>query len=511
MDAFVSRKRRRVSPPREERDVASKQHRQHRHQPHLRPQPAAFAKEEEEEESTEMKLALMMSLFPDTEQSNLLEVLISHDGSVDAALSALSAEKSEQISQLEDADISPHPPPPPAKKERIPSRSTGQFPSTPTIQSSLSCYAITKTPNPLSSSRPSTTPITKKGKTLHLFSPPDIAAHTPCSVIHNFLPAEEANALLTELLDEARSFPRYKFQLFENVVESPHTASLYVASPEERRQQISEYAYNGQYRTDVRQITPYMRAVSAKVQRAVNEEVRKRIRDFYPDGKKLKYQSPREWMPNAAFVNCYDGPAESVGFHSDELTYLGPRAIIGSLSLGVEREFRVRKIVARDDDENNQSKDSSSNKNNRTDAQGQISIHLPHNSLLVMHAEMQEEWKHCIAPAQTISPHPISGNRRINITYRWYRESLHPRHTPRCRCGVPAVLRCSSRKRETRGRYMWMCYAGFSPGRAGCGFFQWAEFDDDGEQIWRGGKKDKVEESDRLSNFVDGIRGDNGQ
>ncbi|KAJ9214152.1 hypothetical protein DTO166G4_4209 [Paecilomyces variotii] len=517
MDAFVSRKRRRVSPPEEERDVASKQH----HQPH--PQPAPFAADEEE--STEMKLALMMSLFPDTEQSKLLEVLISHDGSVDAASSALSAEKRERTSQLEedttDNNISPHLLPP-AKKERI-SKSTGHIPSTPTIQSSLSSYAITKTPNPLlslsssSSSRPSTTtPITKKGKTLHLFSPPDIAAHTPCSVIHNFLPAEEANALLRELLDEARSFPRYKFQLFENIVESPHTASLYVASPEERRQQISEYAYNGQYRTDVRQITPHMRAVSAKVQRAVNEEVRKRIRDFYPDGKKLKYQSPREWMPNAAFVNCYDGPAESVGFHSDELTYLGPRAIIGSLSLGVEREFRVRKIVARDDDENNQSKDSSnssnsSNKNNRTDAQGQISIHLPHNSLLVMHAEMQEEWKHCIAPAQTISPHPISGNRRINITYRWYRESLHPRHTPRCRCGVPTVLRCSSRKRETRGRYMWMCYAGFSPGRAGCGFFQWAEFDDDGEPIWRGRQKDKVEEADRLSNFVDGIRGDNGQ
>lgn len=58
---------------------------------------------------------------------------------------------------------------------------------------------------------------------------------------------------------------------------------------------------------------------------------------------------------------------------------------------------------------------------------------------------------------------------------------------------------------------MWMCYAGFSPGRAGCGFFQWAEFDDDGEPIWKGRQKDKVEEADRLSNFVDGIRGDNGQ
>lgn len=61
------------------------------------------------------------------------------------------------------------------------------------------------------------------------------------------------------------------------------------------------------------------------------------------------------------------------------------------------------------------------------DAQGQISIHLPHNSLLVMHAEMQEEWKHSIHPAKAIDPHPVSGNTRINITYRYYRDAFHPR------------------------------------------------------------------------------------
>ena len=56
-----------------------------------------------------------------------------------------------------------------------------------------------------------------------------------------------------------------------------------------------------------------MRAVSNKVQPAVNEEIAKRIKSHYPDGKKLKYQSPQEWIPNAAFVNCYNGGNESVG------------------------------------------------------------------------------------------------------------------------------------------------------------------------------------------------------
>ncbi len=206
-----------------------------------------------------------------------------------------------------------------------------------------------------------------------------------------------------------------------------------------------------------------------QVELAVNSEIQRRIRDFYPNGKKLQYQSPDEWKANTAFVNCYDGPKENVGYHSDQLTYVGPRPVIGSLSLGVAREFRVRKIVAEDDE--HQKADGS-----LADAQGQISIHLPHNSLLIMGAEMQETWKHSIAQAQAIDPHPLAKNKRINITYRNYKASMHPKYTPRCQCDAPAVLRCATRKKESRGKYMWQC--------DGCSFFQWAEFDDDGEPPW---------------------------
>lgn len=251
-----------------------------------------------------------------------------------------------------------------------------------------------------------------------------------------------------------------------------------------------------------------MRIASARVQERVNEEIRHRIRSIYPDGKKLRFQSPREWVPNAAFVNCYNGPTESVGWHSDELTYLGPRAVIGSLSLGVEREFRVRRVVPttinQDDEDDEAGVGVGSGPGPAVgDTQGQISIHLPHNSLLVMHAEMQEEWKHSISPAQSIEPHPVSGNRRINITYRWYRESLHPRYTPRCHCGSHAILRCVQRKRETRGKYMWMCYSGYAPGGESCSFFQWAEFDDDGEPIWDD-KKESEDAAPTLQDFVEG-------
>lgn len=226
----------------------------------------------------------------------------------------------------------------------------------------------------------------------------------------------------------------------------------------------------------MRKITPQLDKVKERVRDAVNREIAERIRTHH-GGEKLKYQSPEPWSPNAAFVNCYNGPQESVGWHSDQLTYLGPRAVIGSLSLGVTREFRVRRVLPKDTEGSNPA-DSCN-----PDAEGQLAIHLPHNSLLIMHAEMQEEWKHSISPATAIDPHPIAGNKRINITYRDYREEFHPRHTPKCSCDIPCVLRVVQKKRENWGRYFWICHAGNVPGKASCSFFQWAEFDEDGNPV----------------------------
>ena len=241
------------------------------------------------------------------------------------------------------------------------------------------------------------------------------------------------------------------------------------------------------------------------MQEAVNAEIRRRIRTRYPGGRKLPFQSPDPWSPNVAFVNCYNGPRESVGYHSDQLTYLGPRAVIGSLSLGVAREFRVRRIVPRRDDgdhdgeheERDNDDDGDHYDDDPGDAAGQIAIHLPHNSLLVMHAEMQEEWKHSITPARVVDPHPVAGRCRINVTYRDYRASFHPQYTARCRCGIPAVLRVARPQRgrkggagehhgRDRGRYFWMCHGRNAPGPGArsCDFFQWADFDDDGNPSW---------------------------
>ncbi|KAF2147548.1 uncharacterized protein K452DRAFT_314673 [Aplosporella prunicola CBS 121167] len=440
MDAFVSKKRRRSSPSDVDRNIISA--------------PLVV----DDDESTDFKLAVLASLHPELDHPCLLEALLAFDGSVERASDWLKKEQSSKRPQKKLAAVR--------------------------YQSSFTSYTLPRKESEQSQTKPPR--ITQKGKTLHLYSPEDVEKHTPCSIIHNFLPSEEADALLRELLNEVPTFGRQSFKLFDNVVQSPHTMCFYVDSWDEAEQQKTEYVYNGSHVEDVRRTLPEMAKVSRKVQDTVNSEILRRIEHFQ-GGERLKYQSAREWTPNASFVNCYDGGAESVGYHSDQMTYLGPRAVIGSLSLGVAREFRVRKIVARDEEDGGGGGGGGGgDATARADAEGQIAIHLPHNSLLVMHAGMQEEWKHSIAPAAAIDPHPLAGRKRINVTYRHYKPSLHPRFTPRCACGVAAVLRCVQRKRATRGRYMWMCHAGYSAGREGdgCGFFKWAEFDEEGEPVW---------------------------
>ncbi|KAK3943883.1 GRF zinc finger domain-containing protein [Diplogelasinospora grovesii] len=449
MEAFVTRKKRKICPEPEP-------------EPELDPEPQ---NEEESEESTDLKLAMLASLHPDLDQETLLDILLAHDGAVHAASASLSA------------------------AQDIPSPTTKK--SGPRVVGSQTSLKLFTNPSsgPCSSPVPKKSKLlSKKGATLHLYDPDDIAEHTPCSIIHNFLPSGEANALLLELLEESKTFEKITFKLFENVVTSPHTSSFYVGSSMEMDRQRHEYVYNGARLTDVRKITPWLDKVKPLVQAAVNAEIQKRILSSYPGAKKLKYQSPKTWVPNAAFVNCYNGPHESVGWHSDQLTYLGPRAVIGSLSLGVTREFRVRRVVPKKDDPDPDPEAAG----DAGDAEGgQIAIHLPHNSLLVMHAEMQEEWKHSVSPAQAIDPHPLAGNRRINITYRDYREEFHPRYTPRCKCDIPTVLRVVQKKKknENWGRYFWMCHAGNVPDKKGCSFFQWAKFDDDGVPLNTGNRK----------------------
>lgn len=200
MDAFVSRKRKRDDSRKESAQVPT---------PPLDPIAA------DEEESTDFKLAILASLYSSPDENTLLEALLASEGSVEQA--------AEWLTQ---------------RNTSSPRKRTA--PSTVGFQSSLSAYRLSN-----QDGGPTKKPLVKKGQTLHLYSPADIEAHTPCSIIHNFLPKEQADALLLQLLEESPTYQSLEFKLFDKVVWSPHTFCFYVNSLAEAEEQKTEYIYDG--------------------------------------------------------------------------------------------------------------------------------------------------------------------------------------------------------------------------------------------------------------------------
>lgn len=212
MEAFISRKRRNISPLSErppEKPLSSK------HKPDY--------DEAGEEESTDVKLATLASLYPSVTQESLLDSLIKADGSVTAVCEAFDASTYE---------LSP---------KKGSAKGVGYQTSLATFRRSDDGQSGSASKKPKR--------LTRKGQTLHLYTAEDIAAHTPCSIIHNFLPAAEATMLLKELLEAAPTFEKQVFKLFDNVVQSPHSACFYVDSLEEQTRQQTEYLYNGSFLT----------------------------------------------------------------------------------------------------------------------------------------------------------------------------------------------------------------------------------------------------------------------
>lgn len=94
---------------------------------------------------------------------------------------------------------------------------------------------------------------------------------------------------------------------------------------------------------------------------------------------------------NRALINHYRHGRDSVDWHADDEPELGKEPLVASLSLGVERVFQLR---------HNKTKE-------------RLSVSLPHGSLLLMGAGIQEYWQHRLAKV------PGLEQPRINITFRY--------------------------------------------------------------------------------------------
>lgn len=93
---------------------------------------------------------------------------------------------------------------------------------------------------------------------------------------------------------------------------------------------------------------------------------------------------------NSCLLNLYHDGNEGMAWHSDDEKSLGKDSTIASVSLGAEREFRL--------------------KHKRTDQK--ISVLLESGSLLVMKDTTQTHWLHSIPKSKKIK------TPRINLTFR---------------------------------------------------------------------------------------------
>lgn len=94
---------------------------------------------------------------------------------------------------------------------------------------------------------------------------------------------------------------------------------------------------------------------------------------------------------NAVLLNLYRTGRDGVAWHRDAEPALGPDPVVASVSLGAVRRFRLRHV---------------------RDKSLQVTLDLPHGSLLVMGSGSQRFWLHALAK----TARPVG--RRLNLTFR---------------------------------------------------------------------------------------------
>ncbi|CAN6618755.1 hypothetical protein TRVA0_007S02212 [Trichomonascus vanleenenianus] len=367
--------------------------------------------------STEEKLKQLRKVAKDADEEVLLDILTACNGSVDLAKQLLAGEEDKQ-----------------SKKKECPG-----------YQSTLKRFITDAAGNSANLKKPKTD---QKGTVVHLYDENQIRDLLPCTFHRNIFPKDLADSLLEYLLEDSKTWRQRAFTMFEREVASHHTACLY--SDPKKLDDNKTATYNGVVLRDVRIFNDLMTRARDIIEDVVNTEVDKRGR--------TEYQPPSRWTSDTALCNRYENGRESVGYHSDQMTNIGPHAIIASISLGATREFRLKHRHDRDSTT--------------------FSVHLPHNSLIIMHATCQELYKHSIVPVTyPLAPHSISGTTRLNITYRWYRREFRTEVVPKCDCGIPMILRTTIARGDDKKdfKYIWQC-GGELSGMKGCGKVTYPKF-----------------------------------
>lgn len=257
-----------------------------------------------DENDTEIKLALLSSLFPDKSIEVLLEKLVENDGIVQNILNSSSQSDFKTNSTL---------------LKRIKQRKIEEFIESDKykrkrafVSGKLSSGILW----PIKMQKDSSLEPSKRINihVQHIYFPDEVAKLTPCTLIHNFLEKDLCNSLLLKMLKESETWERNKFHLFGRNVASPHKSCYYLHSDENKLLE-QRFFHNGLEIKNVREFPEEMKAARLLVKDIVNKILSKR--------ENLEYQYPGEWDPNIVVANLYSNAKENLGYHSDQLTYLG--------------------------------------------------------------------------------------------------------------------------------------------------------------------------------------------
>lgn len=266
---------------------------------------------------------------------------------------------------------------------------------------------------------------------IELHTKEDIEAHVKYLSYHpDFLPAALAGSLLRHVLDKTAGVQPEQFFLFGRQC-SKNVQVKGFSCNQDFIDGTTKIYYNAKS-NKMAEYNDSLKLAQLLVEDFVNEKIAER--------KPLPYQirSPH-WKGDVVLANRYERNG-SLLWHSDRMTNIGPQPIIASLTLGCARNFNVRRSYP---------------------SNSQVYALTPqHNSLVIMYAGFQEEYKHSVPSLpknKTLDPHPISKYVRINLTYRSYLPK-YVKNTPRClKCQSPMELRRSFKDPAKRGQYIWQC------------------------------------------------------
>ena len=180
-----------------------------------------------------------------------------------------------------------------------------------------------------------------------------------------FLAAGEADDCLQRLWREL-DWEQREITLFGRRVLQPRLVAWY-------GDQEARYAYSG-LRLEPKPWHPLLLALKSRLEEASNGHF------------------------NSVLANAYRDGNDSMGWHSDDEPELGANPRIASISLGAERTFLLRRVLAL-----------------RKPGEKSRKLLLTHGSLLMMRGDSQKNFQHSIPKTRSVT------GLRINLTFRLVR------------------------------------------------------------------------------------------